>query len=112
MSRRWERSGGNEDYGNAARSGKMLVLERVLRLWLEQGHRCLLFTQTQQMLDILEALVCTLGMSYRRMDGNTAIGSRMVSDPRRRIPSIGGVRCTWLLPFTTNARGPEFAGES
>jgi hypothetical protein len=69
---------GNADYGSASRSGKMLVLERVLKLWFQQGHRCLLFSQTQQMLDILEALLCGLGLTYRRMDGCTAIGSRMV----------------------------------
>lgn len=58
----------------------MLVLQRVLLLWKEQGHRALVFSQTQQMLDILEALCCKLGFTYRRMDGCTAVGARMVRD--------------------------------
>ena len=41
----------------------------MLGLWHEQGHRCLLFSQTQQMLDILEAAVARAGYVYRRMDG-------------------------------------------
>ena len=63
----------------------MVVLERVLGLWHTQGHRALVFTQTQQMLDILEALCCRLGLVYRRMDGNTNVAGRMVSTYRFRI---------------------------
>jgi hypothetical protein len=48
---KWEAA---EDYGNPERSGKLQVLAKVLRHWKEQGHKALVFTQTQQMLDILE----------------------------------------------------------
>lgn len=34
-----------EDYGNIERSGKLKVVEQVLRMWKAQGHRVLLFTQ-------------------------------------------------------------------
>ena len=67
----------SEEYGDASRSGKLQVTLKVLSLWREQGHRCLVFSQTQQMLDILEAAVARAGYSYRRMDGNTSIGMRM-----------------------------------
>ena len=66
-----------EEYGAAEMSGKMQVLKQLLPLWREQGHRALLFSQTRQMLDILERLTRSLGLPYRRMDGNTAIGTRM-----------------------------------
>lgn len=52
------------------------VLERVLPEWRAGGHRVLLFSQTRQMLDILEAFVARLGLTARRMDGNTDIASR------------------------------------
>lgn len=70
---------GNGDvaYGEAELSGKMQVLRQLLPLWQGQGHRALLFSQTRQMLDILERLARALGLPYRRMDGNTAIGARM-----------------------------------
>eukprot|EP00177_Eucheuma_denticulatum_P007149 GFKZ01012998.1.p1 GENE.GFKZ01012998.1~~GFKZ01012998.1.p1 ORF type:complete len:1086 (+),score=175.22 GFKZ01012998.1:92-3349(+) len=66
-----------EDYGNWRRSGKMVVLDRILDAWREAGCRVLLFSQTKTMLDILEARVKTKGFSYQRMDGDTPVGSRM-----------------------------------
>lgn len=62
--------------GNLERSGKMKVVAHVLKLWKEQGHRVLLFAQTQQMLDILENLLIDT-YTYRRMDGLTPVKQRM-----------------------------------
>lgn len=69
------------DYGNVDRSGKLLVVVKLLKIWQEQGHKVLLFTQTRQMLDILESYVKE-HYSYERMDGNTPIQNRarMVDD--------------------------------
>ncbi|WJX11944.1 hypothetical protein P8452_02490 [Trifolium repens] len=67
----------NPDYGNPERSGKMKVVAQVLNVWKEQGHRVLLFTQTQQMLDIFEKYLTTSGHIYRRMDGLTPVKQRM-----------------------------------
>lgn len=72
-----EHSSHNPDYGNPERSGKMKVVAQVLKMWKEQGHRVLLFTQTQQMLDILENFMIANEYSYRRMDGLTAVKHRM-----------------------------------
>lgn len=58
------------------RSGKLQVLVKVLAAWRAEGHKVLLFTQTQQMLDIIEKHVVEAGYSYHRMDGNTAIATR------------------------------------
>ena len=49
---------------------------QVLQHWHSQGHRALLFAQTQQMLDILERNVQNAKLSYHRMDGSTAVGAR------------------------------------
>lgn len=38
----------DEGYGGARRSGKMIVVEALLKMWHEQGHRVLLFSQTRQ----------------------------------------------------------------
>lgn len=72
-----EHSHGNPDYGNPERSGKMKVVEQVLKVWKEQDHRVLLFAQTQQMLDILEKFLIGGGYTYRRMDGGTPVKHRM-----------------------------------
>ncbi|KAM2618830.1 hypothetical protein TB1_035062 [Malus domestica] len=72
-----EHCGQNPDYGNLERSGKLKVVSQVLKVWKDQGHRVLLFTQTQQMLDIIESYLVADGYSYRRMDGLTPIKQRM-----------------------------------
>lgn len=72
-----EHSNQHPDYGNIARSGKMKVVDQVLRVWKEQGHRVLLFAQTQQMLDIIENFLIANEYSYRRMDGLTPAKQRM-----------------------------------
>ncbi|XP_078055765.1 DNA excision repair protein ERCC-6 [Mustelus asterias] len=65
-----------EHFGYWKRSGKMIVVDALLKLWHKQGHRVLLFSQSRQMLDILEVFVRNLGYSYLKMDGTTAVGSR------------------------------------
>lgn len=70
---KWEASA---EYGDPVRSGKLQVLDRVLGHWHEAGHKALVFTQTQQMLDILERLVVQRGWKHHRMDGGTPIASR------------------------------------
>lgn len=72
-----EQSCQNPDYGNPERSGKMKVVAQVLKVWKDQGHRVLLFAQTQQMLDILESFLIASGYEYRRMDGLTPVKQRM-----------------------------------
>ena len=42
-----------------------------------QGHRALVFAQTRQVLDILEAHVQRRGWPYRRMDGVLPIKQRL-----------------------------------
>jgi DNA excision repair protein ERCC-6 len=62
-------------------SGKMLILDQVLTLWKEQNHRVLLFSQTVQMLNIIEEYVKRKKLwKYFRMDGTTNI--------RRRQPMV------------------------
>ena len=38
----------DDGYGDPKRSGKMIVVEALLKMWQEQGHRVLLFSQTRQ----------------------------------------------------------------
>ncbi|KAJ8318779.1 LOW QUALITY PROTEIN: hypothetical protein KUTeg_003870 [Tegillarca granosa] len=64
------------EYGYCGRSGKMIVVESLLRLWKMQGHRVVLFSQSRSMLDILESYVQKQEYNYLRMDGGTSIASR------------------------------------
>ncbi|KAI8853570.1 SNF2 family N-terminal domain-containing protein [Chytridium lagenaria] len=65
------------DFGNPERSGKLQVVRALLGNWTNQGHRTLVFCQTRQMLDIVEAMIKEEGHKYRRMDGTTAIRGRI-----------------------------------
>lgn len=65
------------DYGNPERSGKMMVVKALLNMWKQQQHRVLLFSQTRQMLDILEIMMKRVGYNYLRMDGSTPVSQRM-----------------------------------
>jgi len=62
--------------GYTKRSGKMIVLETLLKIWFKQNNRCLLFTQSKQMLNILEGFLTKHDYSYLKMDGTTSIASR------------------------------------
>lgn len=66
------------NYGYWRRSGKMIVVESLLRLWKNQGHRALLFSQSKYLLDIMESFTQDQNYTYLRMDGTTPISSRQI----------------------------------
>ncbi|AQZ18680.1 RAD26 (YJR035W) [Zygosaccharomyces parabailii] len=68
-------------YGDPKRSGKMQVVKQLLLLWKKEGHKALLFTQSRQMLDILEEFIAfkdeeLSALKFLRMDGTTSISVR------------------------------------
>nr|XP_034993651.1 DNA excision repair protein ERCC-6 isoform X2 [Zootoca vivipara] len=65
-----------DHFGFWKRSGKMIVVESLLKIWHKQGHRVLLFSQSRQMLHILEAFLKQRSYSYLKMDGTTTVASR------------------------------------
>ncbi|EDL24841.1 mCG6355 [Mus musculus] len=65
-----------EQFGHWRRSGKMIVVESLLKIWHRQGQRVLLFSQSRQMLHILEVFLRAHKYSYLKMDGTTTIASR------------------------------------
>lgn len=84
----------DKHFGDPARSGKLQVLKTLILLWKSEGHKILLFTQTRQMLNILEKFIQTLdngSINYLRMDGTTPIKNRQVlmdsfnNDPQLHI---------------------------
>uniref|UniRef100_A0A383WQ39 Uncharacterized protein n=1 Tax=Tetradesmus obliquus TaxID=3088 RepID=A0A383WQ39_TETOB len=90
----------NTDYGEPSRSGKLQVLAKVLAAWHAERHKVLLFTQTQQMLDILEKLAAAAGYSYHRMDGSTPIAQR-----GRLMDDFNGDPDRFLFLLTTKVGG-------
>ncbi len=66
----------------AEKSGKMQVVSKLLQLWQKENRKALIFTQTRQMLNIMEHYMKVLNretnntFGYLRMDGTTPIGER------------------------------------
>jgi SNF2 family DNA or RNA helicase len=50
-------------------AGKLVLLQKMLRILKEQGHRVLIISQLTKMLDILEDLMEGEGYKYERVDG-------------------------------------------
>lgn len=65
-----------ERYGYYKRAGKMRVVASLLKIWKQQGHRVLLFTQTRSMIEIFEEFLNINNYTYLKMDGTTSIGAR------------------------------------
>ena len=57
-------------------SGKLSVLDMLLRSLFKKGHRCVLFSQFTRVLDILEDYCRMRGWKYCRLDGGTARAKR------------------------------------
>ena len=58
-------------------SGKLVVLSKVLPLWHREGHKVLLFSQTQSMLNLIEVLLRDqFKFRFMRLDGSTPVGKR------------------------------------
>lgn len=53
-----------------------MVVDALLKLWKKQGHRVLIFSQSRQMLEVLEKFVWQHKYTYLRLDGGTGVGGR------------------------------------
>ncbi|XP_059059147.1 DNA excision repair protein ERCC-6-like [Achroia grisella] len=65
-----------EKFGYWERSGKMTVVNSLLKIWQKQGHRVLIFTQSRAMLCILEQYLQRQNYMYLKMDGTVSVSQR------------------------------------
>lgn len=62
-------------------SGKMMLLDQLLKKLMKDGHRVLIFSQMVKMLDILSNYMQLRGYQYQRLDGTIpAVPRRMAID--------------------------------
>jgi SNF2 family DNA or RNA helicase len=57
-------------------SGKMVLLDRMLRRLREDGHRVLVFSQFTRVLDLIEEMLEFREYSFTRLDGSTSAETR------------------------------------
>lgn len=63
-------------FGFYKKSGKMIVVSALLKIWKKQKHRVLLFSQGRAMIKIFETFLTEQNYKYLKMDGTTSISSR------------------------------------
>ncbi|OAX37874.1 hypothetical protein K503DRAFT_866560 [Rhizopogon vinicolor AM-OR11-026] len=82
-------------------SGKMVILDKLLKSMKEKGSRVLIFSQMSRVLDILEDYCLFRGFKYCRIDGSTAHDDRITAIDEYNKP--GSDKFIFLL--TTRAGG-------
>nr|ADO33005.1 cockayne syndrome protein [Biston betularia] len=65
-----------EKFGHWKRSGKMTVVNSLLKIWQKQGHRALIFSQSRAMLCVLEQYLQSQNFKYLKMDGSVLVSQR------------------------------------
>ncbi|KAI1900065.1 hypothetical protein AGOR_G00046200 [Albula goreensis] len=89
-------------------SGKMKVLQRLLRHFLQNKDKVLLFSLSTKLLDILESHCVAEGLDFRRLDGNTKSQERMkIVREFNSSPDIN----ICLLSTMAGGLGLNFGGE-
>ena len=79
-------------------SGKLAVLDRILKRLKDRGHRVVLFSQFTSMLDILQDFLTLRGYQYARLDGST--NRVQLKHRHRRCLTAPGHRCLRFLLST------------
>ncbi|XP_073403141.1 chromodomain-helicase-DNA-binding protein 3 [Dendrobates tinctorius] len=88
-------------------SGKLLLLQKMLRKLHEQGHRVLIFSQMTKMLDLLEDFLDYEGYKYERIDGGITGSLRQESIDRFNAP--GAHQFCFLLSTRAGGLGINLA---
>lgn len=82
-------------------SGKMMLLDQLLKKLMKDGHRVLIFSQMVKMLDILSEYMQLRGYQYQRLDGTIPAGPRRMAIDHFNAPDSKD--CCFLL--STRAGG-------
>uniref|UniRef100_A0A673MVE3 Chromodomain-helicase-DNA-binding protein 3-like n=1 Tax=Sinocyclocheilus rhinocerous TaxID=307959 RepID=A0A673MVE3_9TELE len=94
-------SGAYEGAGLTKASGKLMLLQKMLRKLKEQGHRVLVFSQMTKMLDLLEDFLDYEGYKYERIDGSVTGALRQEAIDRFNAPGA----CQFCFLLSTRAGG-------
>ncbi|KAJ3550827.1 hypothetical protein NMY22_g187 [Coprinellus aureogranulatus] len=82
-------------------SGKMVILDKLLKRMKEKGSRVLIFSQMSRVLDILEDYCLFRGFKYCRIDGGTAHEDRIAAIDEYNKPDSD----KFIFLLTTRAGG-------
>ncbi|XP_040202752.1 chromodomain-helicase-DNA-binding protein 3 isoform X4 [Rana temporaria] len=100
-------SGAYEGGALVKASGKLHLLQKMLRQLNEQGHRVLIFSQMTKMLDLLEDFLDYEGYKYERIDGGITGALRQEAIDRFNAP--GAQQFCFLLSTRAGGLGINLA---
>ncbi|KAG8431523.1 hypothetical protein GDO86_018422 [Hymenochirus boettgeri] len=100
-------SGAYEGGSLVKASGKLHLLQKMLRKLNEQGHRVLIFSQMTKMLDLLEDFLDYDGYKYERIDGSITGALRQEAIDRFNAP--GAQQFCFLLSTRAGGLGINLA---
>nr|CAI5844827.1 unnamed protein product [Callosobruchus analis] len=99
---------GGWDIGHLTKaSGKLVLLQKMLKRLKDQGHRVLIFSQMTKMLDILEDFLDGEGYKYERIDGAITGNHRQEAIDRFNAP--GAPQMVFLLSTRAGGLGINLA---
>ncbi|GAA6065282.1 chromodomain-helicase-DNA-binding protein 5 isoform X1, partial [Tachysurus ichikawai] len=88
-------------------SGKLTLLQKMLKKLKDNGHRVLIFSQMTKMLDLLEDFLEFEGYKYERIDGGITGGLRQEAIDRFNAP--GAQQFCFLLSTRAGGLGINLA---
>uniref|UniRef100_A0A669C189 Chromodomain helicase DNA binding protein 4 n=1 Tax=Oreochromis niloticus TaxID=8128 RepID=A0A669C189_ORENI len=88
-------------------SGKLMLLQKMMRRLKEGGHRVLVFSQMTKMLDLLEDFLENEGYKYERIDGGVTGNLRQEAIDRFNAP--GAQQFAFLLSTRAGGLGINLA---
>ncbi|XP_075881199.1 chromodomain-helicase-DNA-binding protein 5 isoform X2 [Nelusetta ayraudi] len=88
-------------------SGKLTLLQKMLKKLKDEGHRVLIFSQMTKMLDLLEDFMEFEGYKYERIDGGITGGLRQEAIDRFNAP--GAQQFCFLLSTRAGGLGINLA---
>ncbi|KAG8434244.1 hypothetical protein GDO86_012570 [Hymenochirus boettgeri] len=88
-------------------SGKLMLLQKMLKKLKDGGHRVLIFSQMTKMLDLLEDFLENEGYKYERIDGGITGGLRQEAIDRFNAP--GAQQFCFLLSTRAGGLGINLA---
>uniref|UniRef100_A0A667Y4Y1 Chromodomain helicase DNA binding protein 4 n=1 Tax=Myripristis murdjan TaxID=586833 RepID=A0A667Y4Y1_9TELE len=88
-------------------SGKLMLLQKMMRKLKEGGHRVLVFSQMTKMLDLLEDFLENEGYKYERIDGGVTGSMRQEAIDRFNAP--GAPQFAFLLSTRAGGLGINLA---
>uniref|UniRef100_A0A6Q2X3Y5 DNA helicase n=1 Tax=Esox lucius TaxID=8010 RepID=A0A6Q2X3Y5_ESOLU len=107
MEARKTASGAYEGTDLTKASGKLTLLQKMMRKLKDQGHRVLVFSQMTKMLDLLEDFLDFEGYKYERIDGGITGGLRQEAIDRFNAP--GAPQFCFLLSTRAGGLGINLA---